>query len=161
MLIGRFGDTTGAPYVEGRVVFPRLGIHGDVSFLVDTGADTSLLSAMDAIHIGIDFGRITRRSEAQGLGGIIVPTYVEQAIVVFSEPGVAIWAYRGDLEITTPDPDDYITEVPIDTEEARKVPSLLGREILDRWRMVYDPYNESLTFEIHTADLFVDRSKEL
>jgi hypothetical protein len=64
VLHGRYGDTTGRPYVEGRVYFPRFGIHGNVSFLVDTGADTSLMSATDAFQIGLDLSAITRMSEA-------------------------------------------------------------------------------------------------
>ena len=32
------------------------------------------------------------------------------------------------------------------------IPSLLGRDILNRWRMVYDPSIDELSFEVHTAD---------
>jgi hypothetical protein len=31
MITGRFGDTSGRPFVEGRLFLPRLGISGDVS----------------------------------------------------------------------------------------------------------------------------------
>ncbi|MXZ46889.1 MAG: hypothetical protein F4Z08_07880 [Chloroflexi bacterium] len=44
MIEGRFGDTSGRPYVEGRVYFARFDLEGDISFLVDTGADASLLN---------------------------------------------------------------------------------------------------------------------
>ncbi len=43
MLIGRFGHTSGRPYFEARVVLPHLNVAGNVSFLLDTGADKSLL----------------------------------------------------------------------------------------------------------------------
>lgn len=154
MLRGRYGDTTGRPYIEGRVYFPRFGIHGDVSFLVDTGADSSLLSATDALQIGLDFTSIVRTSEAQGIGGIVT-SYVEPALIVFSDPGDAIWVYREDLEILPPDDGKRGVR---DPEESLKLPSLLGREILDRWRMVYHPAARELTFEVISADVVIDRS---
>ncbi|MEX2226223.1 MAG: aspartyl protease family protein [Dehalococcoidia bacterium] len=158
MLHGRFGDTTGRPYLEGRVYFPRFRLHGDVSFLVDTGADTSLISATDAIQIGIDFSAISRTSEAQGIGGIVT-SFVEPAIIVFIEHGVAIWGYREDLEILPPpDADAHDgSELIDDPDESLKLPSLLGREILDRWRMVYQPSADELSFEVVSADFTIDR----
>ena len=53
MLQGRFGDTSGRPYMEGHVLLPRLGWRGYVSFIFDTGADTSLLMPLDARRMGI------------------------------------------------------------------------------------------------------------
>mgnify|MGYP001584178326 CR=1 FL=1 len=136
--------------------FPRLGVSGGVSFLVDTGADSSLLCPTDAILMGVDFTKITKASEAQGIGGI-AQSLVEPALIVFSEPGVAIWGYRGDLEILAPDDGDYADPI-ADPEESLKLPSLLGREVLDRWRIVYQPSNDELTFEVCSSDFRLDRS---
>jgi hypothetical protein len=36
MIEGRFGDTSGRPYIEGRLSLPRLGVVGDISFIFDT-----------------------------------------------------------------------------------------------------------------------------
>ena len=33
------------------------------------------------------------------------------------------------------------------------LPSLLGRDVIDRWRMVYDPQTPLLEFSIRSADL--------
>ena len=38
MLHGRFGESSGRPYVWARVFIPRLGLVGNVSFIFDTGA---------------------------------------------------------------------------------------------------------------------------
>ena len=157
MLNGRFGHRTGRPYVDGRVIFPRLGMRGDISLLVDTGADASLLSAADALNVGVEFHRLATRSEALGIGRVFVPTYTEPAVIVFSDPSAGIWAYRGHIEIVAPEPDDC-TRRTADPEESPKMPSLLGREILDRWRMTYDPSHPVLTFDVVSSDLFVDRS---
>ena len=39
------------------------------------------------------------------------------------------------------------------------LPSLLGRDILDRWRMVYDPEMGLLEFEVRSADLTIDADR--
>ena len=39
-----------------------------------------------------------------------------------------------------------------DRQEARGLPSLLGRDILDRWEMTYCPTAGRLAFEVLSAD---------
>ena len=42
----------GRPYVVATVVLPRLNLCGNVQFMLDTGADLSLLSPADAMRMG-------------------------------------------------------------------------------------------------------------
>ena len=58
MLQGRFGDTSGRPYLEGRFYIPRLGVQGNISFLVDTGADSTTLLPADANKLNIDHSEL-------------------------------------------------------------------------------------------------------
>ena len=123
---------------------------------MDTGADESLITGTDAARIRIDVKTASASSIAQGIGGSI-RTYVEPAVIVFSEPGVGLWAYREDLEILEPDADDA-AEVMAgidDPEASQKLPSLLGREILDRWKVIYHRAEDTLTFEVISADDFI------
>ena len=69
MLRGRFGDTSGRPYMEGHVLLPRLGWSGNVSFIFDTGADTTLLMPLDAQRMGIDYGLFENEVSTLGIGG--------------------------------------------------------------------------------------------
>jgi hypothetical protein len=41
MLSGRFDGISGRPYIDGRLSIPRLNLAADVSFLIDTGADSA------------------------------------------------------------------------------------------------------------------------
>jgi len=70
MLQGRFGNTSGRPYIEGRLSFPRLGIAGDISFLMDTGADTSVIMPIDSGRMGVDVNQLTTTTESYGIGGV-------------------------------------------------------------------------------------------
>lgn len=101
MLRGRFGDTTGRPYLEGRLLIPRLGIDANISFLVDTGADTSLLSPADAFEMGVDYSLLTGETESLGTAGI-AHNFTEPASIAFTEPGRYIYIYHVGLEIAAP-----------------------------------------------------------
>jgi hypothetical protein len=68
MLEGRLGNTSGAPYIEARVSFPRLKRRGLVSFLVDTGADGTVLMPADSKKLGIDFKSLKNPTTSQGIG---------------------------------------------------------------------------------------------
>ena len=69
MLRGRFGDTSGRPFMEGHVLLPRLGLRGNVSSIFDTGADTSLLMPLDAQRMGMDYGLLGNELSTLGIGG--------------------------------------------------------------------------------------------
>ena len=146
MLEGRFGDTSGRPYVEGRVYFPRFDLDGDVSCLVDTGADASLLNPGDVVRIGVSIDLLEGNAESVGLGGAI-QCFVEPVWVIFTSSDGTIHIYRSHMEIAPVQPDTL------------DLPSLLGRDILDRWRMVYDPEMGLLEFEVRSADLTIDADR--
>ena len=68
MLRGRFGESSGRPYVSARVFIPRLALAGNVSFIFDTGADSSVLMPADAATLAVDYGMLatpSRRSESE------------------------------------------------------------------------------------------------
>ena len=142
MLLGRFGDTSGCPYIEGRLILPRLNIRGDISFLADTGADQTLIHPLDGLRIGIDYSTLSDTSESVGIGGIS-QNFVEPALVVFSEPRRMLYIYTIVVAIAPPSPD------------IMNLPSLLGRDILKQWRMVVEPHRDICTFTVRTADVRV------
>lgn len=52
MIVGEFDDD-GRPRLTGRLLIERLGIQHEVWFLVDTGADSSVVHGKDAKAAGI------------------------------------------------------------------------------------------------------------
>ena len=141
MITGRFGDTSGASYLEGWLTLPGQGIGAEVSLLVDTGADSTTLMPMDGKNLGIDYSRLTCMDEATGVGGT-TPTYLEFALLTFLDDGrQRLSTYAVTLDILPPNPD------------LDGLPSLLGRDILDRWRMVCDRTHDKITFTVRSADV--------
>ena len=140
MLRGRFGDTSGRPYIEGRLVLPNLKISGDISFLVDTGSDATRLHPSDGTRLKVNYEKLTGEAESIGISGI-THDFVEPAVVVFSDPKRFLYVYSITLRIAPYDP------------EIIDLPSILGRDILDQWRMTYNPQKKRLLFEVILADV--------
>ncbi len=140
MLEGRFGESSGRPYISARLFFPRLGLAGDVSFIFDTGADNTLLMPADARTIGVDFAEFANHPpfNSFGIGGQ-VPTYPEPARVAFVDSN-GLRLYRYDTTVLIHHP----------TVEAMHVPSLLGRDIIDRWKTTYE--KPRLSAEVISSD---------
>ncbi len=139
MIAGWFGEMSGRAYIEGRVLIPRLRWSGAVTWVVDTGADQSMLGPEDALRIGVDPGRLIEGAPSFGVGGSLA-TYAEPALLLFVElPFIQV--NRIVLDIA-----------PLDSKPV-ELPSPLGRDVLDRWRMDYHPTANQLLFEVISADV--------
>ena len=119
-------------------MLPRLGWSGNVSFIFDTGADTSLPMPLDAQRMGIDYGLFETEASALGIGGpsenFVGPAYVDFA------GDEALYGYEIELHVCKP------------ADEPRTVPSLLGRDIIDRWRVTCDKSPSELLAEVISSD---------
>ncbi len=143
MIVGRFGNTTGRPYVGGRLLLSRVRASTNISFLVDTGADCSTLMPTNAIKIGIDHKALVDPTVVGGLGGNVV-CFKETTVIGFDEPNRKLIRY-------------YFVKILIPElqPDLMRMPSILGRDILDRWYMHYDPSKKRLVFSVRSADYTV------
>ena len=48
---------------------------GNISFIFDTGADTSLLMPLDAQRLGIDYEGFEKEEASLGIGGVLQELY--------------------------------------------------------------------------------------
>ena len=124
--------------MEGHVLLPRLGWSGYVSFIFDTGADTSLLMPLDAQRMGIDYGLFENEESTLGIGGAS-ENFIEPAYLAFVGDE-ALYGYEIELHICKP------------ADELMTIPSLLGRDIIDRWRVTYDKSVSELLAEVISSD---------
>ena len=137
---GSFSAHNGRPLIEGAIYFPRFNLGGLVTFIVDTGADVSLLSLGDARRIGVASGDLKGNHTIGGIGGT-QRCYREPLNLAFlvssPEPeNSRVALYQQDVSISQKD-------LPV---------SLLGRDVLDRWRMLYEPSAGVLEFAVRSAD---------
>ncbi len=141
MLVGRFGDTSGRPYLEGRLLIPSQNLSIDLSFLVDTGADHTYLMPGDARVGGLDYSVLHNRTTSMGVGGP-ARGFMERAIVAFADRK---HLYVYELALTSAAPNRQMMDVP----------SLLGRDVLDQRHMTSGPAKKRLRFEVVSADLIM------
>ena len=110
-----------------------------MEFLLDTGADTTSVNAPDASDLNIPLGRLGVPTAIGGIGGRGYFS-TEKALVAF-ENGA------DDSRFSVYEIDLYIAN-----SEVRSLPSLLGRNIINRWRIDYDPTNGVLECAVRSAD---------
>ena len=125
MLVGRFGNTSTAPYLEAIVSFPRLRQRGPVSFLIDSGADGSVLMPADGKKLGIDYRALRNPVISSGIGGQAAG-FEEVCVLAFANSRYVYSYLLNKMEISAPTRDNF------------RFPSLLGRDILNQWRFVLD-----------------------
>ena len=106
--------------------------------MFDTGADTSLLMPLDARRIGINYTDLMESEQSQGIGRISIK-FIEPAFLAFAgDP--ELYGYENELRICNP------------VDEILAIPSLLGRDIIDRWRVTYDKPELRLVADVVTVD---------
>ena len=92
---------------------------------------------LDTQRLGIDRSRLIEAGSATGIGGT-QKRYIEPATVIFADEDL-LYAYRIEIGIISPSP------------ETMAVPSLLGRDIIDRWRVTYDKPGNTLSAHVVSA----------
>ena len=134
-----------APYVRAEVYLPRVEMGGPVSFLVDTGADTTTLHPLDINALHIDVSKLDPKtlSRSHGVGGS-QNHFSERAVLLFrGSPGGAYY-WDGNVDI-------------YDTTQAQPqgvvgLPSLLGRDFLNLCRLDAHPGLEQLLIHPYRTD---------
>ena len=135
MIIGWFGRT-GRLYVKGDLHFPRLGVSGALEFLVDTGANRTIVHPPGIQELALPLDLLANRREIYGVGGSAGLLF-EPAILRFRDTDPTIrYTYRLNLGIAEPN------------DANRNFPSLLGRNILDCWYLESDPTYNILQFTV-------------
>ncbi len=145
MIRGRVGPITGIPYVEGYLDLPGLNASGRVTFLVDTGADTTLLLPSGLDLLGINYANLPGRPDQSASIGGVVPAKKVPAVISFTGDRQNLYVYRMDISVLEP------------RAELNEWPSLLGIDLLRNWRMRYSPSRYSLSFSVDTADHIYER----
>ena len=123
-MIDSYFDAESRPFVNALITLPRFGVSGWVAFLIDTGSDDTCLNPDDGRNIGCSFDDLVNPVEFAGIGGAHT-YYIEPATVALRE-GVAAFTFDIAISISRPHP------------VADELPSLLGRDIINRLRMDYD-----------------------
>ena len=142
MILGEF-SAAGRPFVEGSLTLPRFGVTRHIDFLVDTGADATCIHPRDSRPAGIPFDLLRGGITSQGIGG--QATYFRELAVLEFVDAEARKIHSCEVTVNIAKPGTRASD-PINT-----IYSLLGRDIIDRWRMVYDRTDNLLEFAVRIS----------
>ena len=141
MITGFFSLTE--PYVEAHIEIPALGCSGSIQFLLDTGADLTAIMPRDGRSLGIDYRRITKwKHRIFGVSGSIKATK-RRARIRFTEDNGTTREYS------------LLVDILPNVRRLKDVPSVLGQDILSRWRTVHSPSERQLHATVLEADLTI------
>jgi len=117
----------GRPTILAVILVRRLRRAGWARFLIDTGSDQSLIHPGDALQIGLDLATDFREAvpvTSRGIGGSS-SEYVEVSDIFLERLG-------GDWDrLTIP------LRIAVPTAANEALPSLLGRDVLRNYRLVF------------------------
>lgn len=119
------------PYVLAKIIFPKFDISEHLEFLVDSGADSTMISERDAMRIGLDYTKLEKsKKDVGGIGGK-AETYVAEVIIKIQRDFVERVKV---LVIKHLIPEDMKEEERKELVNLyRRIPSILGRDIIDNF----------------------------
>jgi predicted aspartyl protease len=141
MIHGRFGEQT-RPFVSASVAMAKAERMAKINFLVDTGADATCLMPADVFALRLnqtDWGEAT---ELRGIGGDAV-VYANRITITFADHGNGLVVYETPAYLY-PKQEPYLS-----------YPSILGRNMLENWRLHYCQPEMKLTAEVLRHDLLI------
>ena len=130
----------GCAFIQVHLVSSKLFLDQPINFLVDTGASRTVISDRDALFLMIDYKKLRKNSEKlSGIGGSVETYTLDDTILIFKTD-------TGQLEIKLPIlflNHDLVSMKEEDQIKVLRIPSLLGRDILNRFRLIYsEPENK-------------------
>lgn len=124
-----------AAYVVAVLESDALGMCETIELLVDTGASRTTICDKDAIRLGIDFGKLEKLGEGMlGIGGSVDTYVLKDVKLVFRREDEK--GYVENFERI------YVLKHAVLDERIMRIPSILGRDILNKYALIYDKKHE-------------------
>jgi len=133
------------PYMVATLNIPRLHISSSLPFLVDTGADATILHLRDALQIiGLrDLSMLKETQQLKGIGGSAEYSIVP-AEIVFCHDDNSLEGFQFDLRVAKPAKSWWKPRQRNIQALQLRLPSLLGRDILSEFCLVIDYHRRQL-----------------
>ena len=136
MKIFGYFDPLGFARIKAKVICKNLP-QRDIRFLVDTGAYRTTILNIDAERLGIDYSRLYKKEEgAIGIGGTADTYILEDVKLLFAtETGIHLEDLKTINVIMIETDDEY---------KIKKLPSLLGIDVLNKYKLFVDKTNNQV-----------------
>ena len=128
--------TPPAPSIYARI--EAKDIHGtpSLAFLIDTGASVTTILDSDLVKLGLDWNGLPKAPRPLGgIGGTVETRLLESSRLLLKTGSGEDVAERPTVHVAKHDLSRLDTR---GKELVAQLPSLLGRDVLERYRFVYD-----------------------
>lgn len=135
MIRGEFLD--GRPHIRGLFQFDAITDTVRCNPLVDTGSDVTMVMPTDYERAGLAWSEFSGApsAAATGVGGFAEIKIVGAILFLFDPDDGRLIRFHTPLNVAPPTPEFY------------RLPSLLGRDITDHFRLVIDPTNDLVALD--------------
>ncbi len=140
MIISGYFHQDNTPFVDILLEIPDLNIKRKVSFLIDTGSPITILSERDARKLKIDYNKLKpANGSIMGLGGF-AETYILKKVILH------FFTRTRMIDITLKKLLAY-KNVSDDKDIINQIPSLLGRDALREFTLIYNEKNGTISLK--------------
>lgn len=134
-----------APFVRAILTSRSLNLSKLVDLHVDTGASTSIILGKDVRYLKLDTAKLNKAERnVGGIGGVIDTYVIEDAKLLFRTESGSLHEEKLRMLVGRHD------SLRLDEESRNMVlimPSLLGRDVLRRYRLIYDERSNEVYLE--------------
>ena len=130
----------GLGYVNAVVMSRPNRIYSPIRFCVDTGCSVTIISRLDALRIGLDYGnnRSLQKSDQRTINGVraFIPYILPGAEILFNSEGTSILEYVGNIHVMPPSPATTSRA----NDETNQI-SLLGVDVIKKFTISFTQDN--------------------
>jgi len=134
-----------APSIYAQIESGVLQGRGTAAFLVDTGASVTTIMDRDRDRLGIEWNRLDKtKRPLSGIGGTVDTRIIRDGILLFKTDTGGTVRERLQVHVAkheTARMDRHGRELVL------QLPSLLGRDIIERYRLIYDKSKNTVYLE--------------
>jgi hypothetical protein len=137
--------TPSAPSIYSQLESRVLEGRQPVSFLIDTGSSVTTILDRDRERLGLGWNKLAKTSKTlTGIGGTIDTRVISDGLLFFRTMTGDMIREKVDVYVAKHD----MTRLDRRTEERiLQLPSLLGRDLIERYRLVYDKSRSQVYLE--------------
>jgi hypothetical protein len=134
-----------APFIKVLLISKDSNIRKFLDLHIDTGASSTIILDKDARYIGLDIKSLKKaKRNIGGIGGLIDTYLIKDAIIIFKTEEGMLYEERLNLLMG-------VHKLNKLTEEERRLimrfTSLLGRNVLRKFRLIYDERSNEVFME--------------
>jgi len=133
-----YGYRPPAPFIAAMIFLKELNMEAKLPLLIDTGASSTMMLWRDVERLKINTTLLRKEDkEFTGLGGLTKAKPTPTTISFTSETG----------ELLEEETEAFVVSIPCPSPKLELLPSILGRDVLNKYNLNYSPRTDKVYIE--------------